>query len=112
MSAEPIETSFILPGGYRDPAGGVHRHGAMRPVTVREEMRALGDFRVHLRPESFLPVLLARVVTRLGEVAALDAGVFERLPPADLGVLEDLYRFLNGYPPLAARSSDAARSPE
>ena len=63
-------------------------------------MRALLDFRVHLRSESFLPIILAQVTVRLGELPRPDPGIFERLSPADLRLLESLYREMNGYPAL------------
>jgi hypothetical protein len=93
-----LEAPFRLPDGYRDPAGAVHRDGCLRRATAREEIRALGDFRVHLRPEAFLDVVLGRAITRLGSLPAVDAGVVERLTPADRAVLERMYREMNGYP--------------
>lgn len=90
---------FVLPCGYSRGGGERHREGFMRPATARDEMRCLSDFRVHLRPESALPVVLARVVTRLGSLPRreIDPGLFERLGEDDLRVLEALYRELNGY---------------
>jgi hypothetical protein len=90
---------FVLPRGYSRAGGERHREGFMRPATARDEMRCLSDFRVHLRPESALPVVLARVVTRLGSLPRreIDPGLFERLGGDDLRALETLYRELNGY---------------
>ncbi len=92
--------SFELPFGFPDRSGAVHREGRMRPASARDEMQALGDFRVHLRPESFPAVLLARVVVRLGrlERAHVNAGLIERLEDGDREHLERLYREINGYP--------------
>ena len=91
------ETAFTLPDGHVDRAGERHRSGRMRPAQARDEARALSDFRVALRPESFLPVVLARVVTQLGAIRSPDVGVLERLSASDLETLERLYRELNGY---------------
>jgi len=40
-------------------------------------------------------VLLARVITRLGSVTDIHAGVVENLFAADLAFLQDLYRRVN-----------------
>ena len=88
---------FLLRGGYRDRRGRLHRRGMMRPSTGHDEMRALSDFRVHLRPEAYLAVVLSRTVTRLGELETVHAGMFEELSSPDLQHLEQLYRALNGY---------------
>ncbi len=89
---------FVLAEGYTDPHGVRHREGWMRPATALDEMRVLGDFRVHLRPQAFLSVLLARVITRLGSIERVDAGVIDRLCEEDRQGLERLYRTCNGYP--------------
>lgn len=89
--------AFELPGGYVDAAGGVHREGRIRRALARDEARALGDFRVSMRPEAYLELLLARTVVSLGSLKPLDAGLFQRLDREDLRYLEDLYRRTNGY---------------
>jgi len=94
---------FFLEDGYPAPGGARHREGALRPATARDELRALLDFRVHLRAESFLPIILAQVTVRLGDLPRVDPGIFERLSSADLRILEGLYREMNGYPQLDER---------
>jgi hypothetical protein len=96
MTAD-LERSFLLADGYRDREGKNHRDGILRCATAREELRALSDFRAHLRPESFLHVMLARVMVRLGELPGVDVGIVERLSRSDLAALECLYREMNGY---------------
>jgi hypothetical protein len=95
--------AFTLARGYSRGGSPPEREGFMRPATARDEARALADFRVHLGPERILPVVLARVVTRLGalERREIDAGLFESLEDEDLRALEALYRALNGYEPAA-----------
>ena len=44
------ETTIRLPRGVHDEEGGLHRDVSMRPARVRDEIRALQDFRVYLRP--------------------------------------------------------------
>ena len=101
--SHPHERHFVLEHGFRDAGGVLHREGTLRPASAREEMRVLGDFRVHLSPDAFLPVMLARTVVRLGTLPAVDAGTIERLPEADRSRLERLYRELNGYEQEEAR---------
>ena len=52
---------FCLPQGYRDPTGVWHREGILRAALAGAEIRAQSDFRVCLRPESLLDILLARM---------------------------------------------------
>jgi hypothetical protein len=93
------ETTVTLPVGWRDGGGRLHREVTMRAARVRDEILALEDFRVHLRPDSYAPVLLARVVRTVGSQLRVSAGVLERLDPADLRALEAAYRALNAYGP-------------
>ncbi len=88
------EFDFVLPRGYVDADGAVHRHGTMRLATARDELLPLYDGRVKERPEYLSVVLLARVVTRLGDVEPTD-WVIEHLFASDLAFLQDLYRRIN-----------------
>jgi hypothetical protein len=88
------EFDFVLPRGYVDRDGNVHRHGTMRLATARDELLPLYDGRVKERPEYLSVVLLARVVTRLGDVDVND-WVIEHLFASDLAFLQDLYRRIN-----------------
>ena len=88
------EFDFVLPRGYVDRDGIVHRHGTMRLATARDELLPLYDGRVKERPEYLSVVLLARVVTRLGDVEVND-WVIEHLFASDLAFLQDLYRRVN-----------------
>ncbi|MBB5867920.1 hypothetical protein F4553_001299 [Allocatelliglobosispora scoriae] len=87
--------AFTLPMGYVDPDGEVHRDGVMRLATARDELVPLRDDRVRENPGYLSIVLLARVVTRLGRVREVHAGVMENLFAADLAFLQDLYRRVN-----------------
>lgn len=88
------EFDFVLPRGYVDAEGVVHRKGTMRLATARDELLPLYDGRVKERPEYLSVVLLARVVTRLGDVEPTD-WVIEHLFASDLAFLQDLYRRIN-----------------
>lgn len=89
------EFTFELPRGYVDSAGTVHRHGVMRLATARDELVPLHDDRVRENPAYLTVVLLARVITRLGSVDDVHAGIIENLFASDLAFLQDLYRRVN-----------------
>jgi hypothetical protein len=88
------EFDFVLPRGYVDDDGKIHRRGTMRLATARDELLPLYDGRVKERPEYLSVVLLARVVTSLGDVNVTD-WVIEHLFASDLAFLQDLYRRVN-----------------
>jgi hypothetical protein len=94
---EPLTTefTFVLPRGYVDGGGTVHRDGAMRLATARDELVPLRDDRVRENPAYLTVVLLARVVTRIGSIEDVHAGLVENLFAADLAFLQDLYRRIN-----------------
>ena len=96
---------FRLPVGLRDSREQRHRDGTLRTATAKDEMRTLQDFRVHLRSESFLPLMLARTIVRLGDLERVDVRQVESLCTSDLDVLEEVYRELNGYPPMTPEES-------
>ncbi|HKT00634.1 MAG TPA: hypothetical protein VJT31_13970 [Rugosimonospora sp.] len=89
------EFAFELPRGYVDETGTVHRSGVMRLATARDELVPLRDDRVRENPAYLTVVLLARVVTRIGSVTDVHAGVIENLFAADLAFLQDMYRRVN-----------------
>ncbi|HVD16582.1 MAG TPA: hypothetical protein VNK73_19295 [Actinomycetota bacterium] len=95
--ADPLRTEFpfILPRGFVDAAGTVHRDGVMRLATARDELVPLRDDRVRENPAYLTVVLLARVVTRIGAIDDVHAGVIENLFASDLAFLQDLYRRVN-----------------
>ena len=89
------EYPFVLPRGYVDPSGTVHREGVMRLATARDELVPLRDDRVRENPPYLTVVLLARVITRLGTVDDVHAEIVENLFAADLAFLQELYRRIN-----------------
>ena len=89
------EFSFLLPRGYVDGAGTVHRDGVMRLATARDELVPLRDDRVRENPAYLTVVLLGRVVTRIGTIDDVHAGIIENLFASDLAFLQDLYRRIN-----------------
>jgi hypothetical protein len=89
------EFEFELPRGYVDGNGTVHRHGVMRLATARDELVPLHDDRVRQNPAYLTVVLLARVITRLGTITDVHAGMVEDFFATDLAFLQDLYRRVN-----------------
>jgi hypothetical protein len=89
------EFAFRLPRGYVDGEGTVHRDGVMRLATARDELVPLRDDRVRENPAFLTVVLLGRVVTRIGGIDDIHAGIIESLFASDLAFLQDLYRRVN-----------------
>ena len=89
------EFPFVLPFGYVDGRGRVHREGVMRLATARDELVPVRDDRGHENPAFLTVVLLARVIVRLGTVDEIHPGIIEELFAADVAFLQDLYRRVN-----------------
>ena len=89
------EFEFFLPRGYVDRAGNLHRKGAMRLATAMDEITPLRDPRVRQNPAYHTVVLLARVITKLGNLPHVDTGVIEGLFTTDLAFLQEFYRQRN-----------------
>jgi len=89
------EFPFVLPRGYLDRDGTLHREGVMRLATARDEIGPQTDPRVRQNPAYMTVLLLERTVTRLGTLREVDAYVVEGLFASDLAFLQDLYRRVN-----------------
>ncbi|MFD7902687.1 hypothetical protein ACFV4G_10615 [Kitasatospora sp. NPDC059747] len=93
--APHTEFEFELPLGYVDDEGTVHRYGAMRRATARDELMPQIDLRVKENPAYLSVVLLSHVITRLGDITDVHAGVVERMYATDVAFLQDLYHRVN-----------------
>jgi hypothetical protein len=89
------EVEFTLPRGYVDSDGNLHRHGVMRLATAADEILPLRDPRVQQNQAYHAVIVLARVITRLGEVPTIDTRVIENLFASDLDYLQRLYERIN-----------------
>jgi hypothetical protein len=89
------EYEFTLPRGYVDQNGTLHREGVMRLATAADEVLPMRDPRVQQNPSYLTIILLARVVTKLGAMPAVDTKVVENLFTMDLAYLQDLYQKIN-----------------
>lgn len=89
------EYEFTLPKGYVDAEGGLHREGRMRLATALDEIEPLRDPRV-FDNEAYLTILmLARVITDLGQLGPATPEIVEGMFSADLVFLQDLYAAAN-----------------
>jgi hypothetical protein len=89
------EFPFMLPMGYVDAEGNLHREGTMRLATAFDEIAPLRDPRVQSNNAYLLIILLSRVITKLGSLEHIHPKTMEGLFAADLAYLQDLYRRLN-----------------
>jgi len=89
------EFAFVLPRGFVDDAGTVHRDGVMRLATARDEILPQRDPRVRENEAYLTVLLLSRVITRLGTLPGINAGTIEGMFASDLAFLQDLYRRVN-----------------
>jgi hypothetical protein len=95
MSGFITEFEFVLPKGYVDATGTVHREGTMRLATAADEILPLNDPRVQSNAAYLVVILLARVITRLGNLETLNPKIIEGLFAADLAYLQDFYNRIN-----------------
>jgi hypothetical protein len=96
VSALRTEYEFILPRGYLDQDGVLHKRGVMRLATARDELEPLRDPTISSTDDPRLTILvLARVVRRLGTRELVTAQEIEGLFAADLAYLQDFYGVIN-----------------
>jgi ssDNA-binding Zn-finger/Zn-ribbon topoisomerase 1 len=89
------EYEFILPRGYVDKDGSVHRHGLMRLANAKDEIVPLNDLRVQRNRAYLIIVLLSRVITKLGDLPEVNSATIENLFAGDLRFLEEMYNRIN-----------------
>lgn len=106
------EFDFVLPRGYIDQNGNIHREGRMRLATAIDEIAPLRDPRVRANQAYLVIILLARVITKLGTLEVIDTGVIENLFSADLAYLQDFYRKINDLNPEETAEEEAETAGE
>jgi hypothetical protein len=89
------EVEFTLPKGYLDATGILHRRGVMRLATAADEILPLRDPRVQQNPAYLAIIVLARVITKLGDLPVIDTKVIEGLFASDLDFLQRTYERIN-----------------
>lgn len=96
MSGVRTEYEFVLPRGYLDESGELHKRGIMRLATARDELQPLRDPTVTGPDDPRLTILvLARVVRTLGALELVTPHEIEGLFAADLAYLQDFYGVIN-----------------
>lgn len=89
------EFEFVLPRGYVTADGQVHRAGLMRLATAMDELAPLRDPRVRNNEAYLVILLLAQVITQLGNLQRITPTMIEQFFAADIAYLQDLYRRIN-----------------
>jgi len=89
------EVTFTLPRGYVDSQGQVHREGTMRLATARDEIEPLRDAEVRSNQAYLSVLLLARTVTRIGDISHITPELIENMYAVDFDHLQRLYERLN-----------------
>jgi len=95
MPVISTEIEFVLPLGYRDAEGNLHRNGVMRLATAGDEILPLRDPRVQANPAYLVIIVLSRVILRLGTVETINNKVIEELFSVDFAYLQKLYNEIN-----------------
>lgn len=89
------EFDFELPKGYIDEKGDLQRKGVMRLATAADEILPLRDPRVQQNSGYLTIIVLSRVITKLGDLRAIDTKTIEKLFTVDLAFLQDFYQRIN-----------------
>jgi hypothetical protein len=90
------EYEFVLPKGYVDDDGNLHREGIMRLATAADEILPLKDPRVQANPAYLTIIILSRVITKLGELSSINPRIIENLFASDISYLQEFYSKING----------------
>jgi hypothetical protein len=95
MSMVQTEYAFVLPRGYIDEYGEVHREGVMRVATALDEIQPLRDPRIRNNEAYLVLLLLSRVITQLGTYTQISPEMLEQFFATDIAYLQDVYRQIN-----------------
>jgi len=96
VSGIRTEYEFVLPRGYLDESGALHKRGIMRMATARDELAPLRDPTILGPDDPRITILvLARVVRTLGTHELVTPHEIEGLFAADLAYLQDFYGVIN-----------------
>jgi 2-keto-4-pentenoate hydratase/2-oxohepta-3-ene-1,7-dioic acid hydratase in catechol pathway len=105
------EYEFILPLGYSDSDGTLHREGVMRLATAADEILPSKDHRVQKDPAYLIFIVLARVIVRLGTLEMINTQIIEGLYTADFNYLKDFYNRINSVQSTGALASAPSVAP-
>lgn len=91
----PTEFPFELPRGLVGANDVLHRQGVMRLATARDEMIVARNRTAQSQPGYGELVMLAQVITRLGNFINLTPEILEDLFTVDLAYLREFYNRIN-----------------
>lgn len=97
MGVLQTEFEFVLPKGYVDENGTLHKEGKMRLATAADEILPMRDPRVQQNPAYLTVILLSRVVTQLGTLRMITPLIIEGLFAGDFAYLQEMYNRINQY---------------
>ncbi len=89
------EFEFMLPKGYVDNDGNLHREGIMRLANASDEIAPLQDPRVQRNGAYMSVIVLSRVIMKLGSLPDINPTTIEHMFAADVSYLQDFYRRIN-----------------
>lgn len=88
---------FSLPKGYVDENGIVHRQGRMRLATADDEINAMWHPKVKQNPDYLSHVVLASVITALGDCRQITPEILESFYTTDILFLQSMYETINSF---------------
>jgi hypothetical protein len=90
------EFDFVLPRGLLlGNDSNLHQRGQMRLATAHDELWVQRHPRVRQEPEYATLVMLARVITQLGSLSAVQPEDLEQLFSQDLAYLREVFNRVN-----------------
>lgn len=92
---QQTEFPFLLPQGYPDSEGNIHKEGIMRLATAYDEITPIRDPRVQKNPGYLVIILLSRTIVKLGTLEHINTKIIESLFSGDLVYLQDFYQRIN-----------------
>lgn len=90
------EINFLLPIGFEDENGNIHRDGKMRATTALDEIEIHSDEKLSFHKHYHDILLFSRVITKLGDLSTITCEIIENLYEADFRYLQTLYQSING----------------
>lgn len=89
------EYRFVLPIGFEDQNGDLHRDGCMRLATAADELAVYTFEKTAFNARLRDLFLLARVITKLGEKTEISVEDLEEFFETDFLYLQTLFRTIN-----------------
>lgn len=91
----PTEFDFVLPKGWLDADGVLHREGRMRLATAKDDIACAKDPRVQADVGYGTLVMLSAVITKLGHFEAIAPDQLETLFRPDFHYLKVFYNHIH-----------------